>query len=124
MGYRIISILLVAFMVTGFSWGRKKEDEQPVKSTTQKYTSTSSSSTMSKTAKQNASTAAAPADGEFPSELIGALAKGNEQERRARIESLKRLSTALSDMKKKSAEGEAAVASTETVQKSSWRTSY
>lgn len=122
MGYRIISILLVAFMVTGFSWGRKKEEEPVKKTATQKYT-TSSSSATSKASAKTASTAA-PAEGEFPSELIGALAKGNEQERQARIESLKRLSQALSDMKKKSAEGETTVASTETVQKSSWRTSY
>lgn len=123
MKYRILSIVMIAFLATGFSWGRKDDSKESEVKQTKSTTYTSSASTSRYTS-STSTAAAAPASGEFPTELIGALAKGSEAERQARIESLKRLSKALSDMKQKSAEGEATVASTESVQKSSWRTSY
>ncbi len=42
--------------------------------------------------------AAAPASGQFPTKLISQLASGDEATRKARMESLKRLSIALSQM--------------------------
>ena len=108
MGYRIMALLLACFMVTGFSWGRKAKDETKKEEKKSSYSSYSSEKqTTSRSAVKKPVRSGAPAeDVDFPKELIGSLAKGSEQERKARIESLKRLSAALSQMNRESQSAE------------------
>jgi len=124
MRYRIVSLVLIAFMATGFSWGSKKEKKVEPEPSYRTSAPKSSSASKTATSAPRAATAVPADTEEFPSELIGALAKGNEEERQARIASLKRLSVALSEMKQKNAASEGPSASPESAKQTSWRTSY
>lgn len=126
MANKMIALILTGFLFSGFSWGKAEESTTDANSgsspayssaadtsdrrTMDSYSSkamseqdTDSENLVSPKRENRASDTkmttptAAPA-GAFPSALISSLASGDEKERKARIESLRRLSQAMSQM--------------------------
>lgn len=115
MKYQVLGLILIASMTMGFSFGAKKEKNtstssaaaaktqaavdqagQSVKKAVDNYGSkTTASSAPAPKASANQPTAASE---EFPTELVSQLAAGDEATRKARMESLRRLSQALGQM--------------------------
>ncbi len=103
MGYRVLTVLMITFLVTGFGWGKKEETTKKKNEQSSSYVATPASkpSFVSSTPSYNAQSQSVVSSGEeqFPTELISTIASGDEDTRKARIDSLKRLSQALSEMK-------------------------
>jgi len=158
---KAVSLILIVFLVSGFSWGRKekKEEKTPAPQTYEAPAATEPVETPTYGQKQSWEVMDAipvtakeeeekvqeapavvkkeipkkksqpsrkvPADEDqkinFPTELTSALAAGDEETRRQRMESLKRLSLALQTMRERRAvrEGGAGQVSGSSVKKSS-----
>ncbi len=105
MGYRVLTVLMITFLVTGFGWGKKEETTKKKTEQSSSYVATpaskpsSASSTTSSTNSYKAQSTVSSGEEQFPTGLISTIASGDEDTRKARIDSLKRLSQALSEMK-------------------------
>ncbi|MBU3759925.1 MAG: hypothetical protein FGM27_08365 [Candidatus Omnitrophica bacterium] len=113
MKYQVLAVALMAALSLGFSFGSKKEEkndqadqvrtaasaavDSSVDSAKRKASGYETSAAPRKAAKLNPS---APSGENFPTELVSQLATGDEASRKARMESLKRLSKALGQMNK------------------------
>lgn len=125
MKYHVVALVLIATMSMGFSFGSKKEKKstasaQVQQTKTEAKAQVQSASTAAKTEVKKAvepyassmgaqkaspksaaaSSAAAAGSEQFPSDLVSQLASGDEKARKARMESLRRLSQALGQMNK------------------------
>ena len=104
---RVMALFMAVLLLSGFSWGRSEEEGQPAKAQTKSqaaYGGTAAprksdySSMPVKTQQSQVTAQAGAAQGQFPTQLLSSLASGDEEVRRARIESLRRLSEAMSKM--------------------------
>lgn len=122
MKYQVIGLVLIASMTMGFSFGAKKEKNtstsapaaktqaavdqagQSAKKAVDTYgskTTAPAAPAVKATSKATSKAAAnqpTAASEEFPTELVSQLAAGDEATRKARMESLRRLSQALGQM--------------------------
>ena len=115
---RVLAVLLVSSLTVGFAWGGRDEEKateevseaksavgsgySDAKSKTQQAVGSAKSAASPASKAPVRAATPAPANQEFPTELLGQLASGDEETRRARMESLKRLSQALSQMNERS----------------------
>lgn len=132
MATNMIALVLTAFLVSGFSWGRTETADSQNNGSSLESTSKSSYNTRNTATAQSPTRSPSPrkavndriantsyksspqspapdaAAGAFPTALISSLASGDEEERQARIESLRRLSQAMSKMRAQNAGAETA----------------
>lgn len=133
MFHKVCALMIIVMMLSGFSWGRKESkkkevpqavsQEAPKEETAQEtewgynYWEDTPENAEEKPEAEEvkesdealASRPAAevnPAADEIPAKMIKALASGTDEQRRARVESLRRLSAALQSLNKKRGAGE------------------
>lgn len=117
---KAISLMLIFFLTTGFGWGRSREEKEEPKptptpavsayraqeraetpATRPTYTSSYSASARAETAPavEEAPASVTPAgESVIPTDLTRALASGDKEEVKRKMESLRRLSLALQKM--------------------------
>jgi predicted alpha/beta hydrolase family esterase len=95
---KVSACIAIVFLLSGFGWGKteSKNDSWDDYGTSTKAAATKANKAVAtKNQKAVAATNNAATANKFPSEALKALASGTPEERTARVESLKRLSTAL-----------------------------